>query len=256
MWIKAQESKSTIVAAVAALTMALPIITASGTGARLQASETDYTRLACSMRSRCSPPVHPHWLNGFVGQVLRAPKIQPIELDLQDAHCQRRAVLRAQIASPSCLQTDLIRLPRSASTQAHFIPPPLSKRRLCSNSKPIIIRSRCNFIARVAIVTNTTDVGQEDLRFAGNIGAHIPGRGARVERRIGDFVAVLDPAILGSHASASMTASSELVCICAMQSAIQSTCCSMETIMLESTDGLCGPVIMNKLGNPADIMPR
>ena len=42
----------------------------------------------------------------------------------------------------------------------------------------------------------------------------------------------------------------------AMQSLIQSTCCSMETIMLLSTDGLPGPVIMNRFGNPAVIMPR
>ena len=41
-----------------------------------------------------------------------------------------------------------------------------------------------------------------------------------------------------------------------MASATQSTCCSMETIMLDSTDGLPGPVIMNRLGNPAEAMPR
>src|SRR5437763_547256 len=37
----------------------------------------------------------------------------------------------------------------------------------------------------------------------------------------------------------------------AMQSAIQSTCCSIETIMLLSTDGLPGPVIVNRFGEPA-----
>ena len=36
-----------------------------------------------------------------------------------------------------------------------------------------------------------------------------------------------------------------------MQSAIQSTCCSIETTMLLSTDGLPGPVIMNRFGKPA-----
>ena len=41
-----------------------------------------------------------------------------------------------------------------------------------------------------------------------------------------------------------------------MQSAIQSTCCSIETIMLLSTEGLPGPVIMNRLGKPAIIRPR
>ena len=38
----------------------------------------------------------------------------------------------------------------------------------------------------------------------------------------------------------------------AMQSAIQSTCCSIDTIMFDSTDGLPGPVIMNRFGKPDD----
>jgi hypothetical protein len=41
-----------------------------------------------------------------------------------------------------------------------------------------------------------------------------------------------------------------------MQCAIQSTCCSVETGMFDSTDGLCGPVIVKKLGNPAMATPR
>src|SRR3954468_1715048 len=41
-----------------------------------------------------------------------------------------------------------------------------------------------------------------------------------------------------------------------MASATQSTCCSMETTMLDSTDGLPGPVIMNRLGKPAVPIPR
>ena len=35
-----------------------------------------------------------------------------------------------------------------------------------------------------------------------------------------------------------------------MQSAIQSTCCSIDTAMFDSTDGLPGPVIMNRFGKP------
>ena len=42
----------------------------------------------------------------------------------------------------------------------------------------------------------------------------------------------------------------------ARQSAIQSTCCSIDTTMLDSTDGLPGPVTMNRLGNPAAATPR
>ena len=37
---------------------------------------------------------------------------------------------------------------------------------------------------------------------------------------------------------------------CAMQSTIQSTCYSMETIILERTDGEPGPVIVHKFGKP------
>ena len=40
-----------------------------------------------------------------------------------------------------------------------------------------------------------------------------------------------------------------------MQPTIQSTCCSIETIMLLSTDGLPGPVTVNRFGNPAIVRP-
>ncbi len=40
------------------------------------------------------------------------------------------------------------------------------------------------------------------------------------------------------------------------QSAIHSTCCSIETMTLVRIDGLPGPVITNKFGNPATISPR
>ena len=41
-----------------------------------------------------------------------------------------------------------------------------------------------------------------------------------------------------------------------MQSAIQSTCCSIDSTMLLSTDGLPGPVTRNRLGKPAVARPR
>ena len=41
-----------------------------------------------------------------------------------------------------------------------------------------------------------------------------------------------------------------------MQSAIHSTCCSIDTMTLDSTDGLPGPVIVNRFGNPATMRPR
>src|SRR5215471_4723119 len=42
----------------------------------------------------------------------------------------------------------------------------------------------------------------------------------------------------------------------ARQSAIHSTCCSIDTDMLESTDGLPGPVMVKRLGNPTVVRPR
>ena len=38
--------------------------------------------------------------------------------------------------------------------------------------------------------------------------------------------------------------------------ATKSTCCSIDTGMLDSTDGLCGPVMVNRFGKPALIRPR
>ncbi len=37
---------------------------------------------------------------------------------------------------------------------------------------------------------------------------------------------------------------------------IHSTCCSIDTTMLLSTDGLSGPVMVNRLGKPAIATPR
>src|SRR6185503_6928757 len=42
----------------------------------------------------------------------------------------------------------------------------------------------------------------------------------------------------------------------ARQSPIQQTCCSIDTIMFDSTDGLCGPVMVKKFGNPVVVRPR
>ena len=41
-----------------------------------------------------------------------------------------------------------------------------------------------------------------------------------------------------------------------MQSRIHSTCCSIESAMLLSTDGDPGPVTMNMFGNPGVAIPR
>jgi hypothetical protein len=39
-------------------------------------------------------------------------------------------------------------------------------------------------------------------------------------------------------------------------SATQSTCCSIDTVMFDRTEGLPGPVSMKKFGNPAVMSPR
>ena len=41
-----------------------------------------------------------------------------------------------------------------------------------------------------------------------------------------------------------------------MHSVIQFTCCSIDTIMLVSTDGLPGPEIVKRFGNPTDAEPE
>ena len=44
--------------------------------------------------------------------------------------------------------------------------------------------------------------------------------------------------------------------MCSISAEYISTCCSIDTGMLLSTDGEPGPVIMNRLGNPALATPR
>jgi CheY-like chemotaxis protein len=47
-----------------------------------------------------------------------------------------------------------------------------------------------------------------------------------------------------------------VLCMVSMQSVTQSTCCPIDTGIFDSTDGLCGPVMVNRLGKPATEMPR
>ena len=55
-----------------------------------------------------------------------------------------------------------------------------------------------DFIALLLVGGDAADIGHEDARLAGNIGAHVPGVRQRIERAVGDLVGVLDPGILGS----------------------------------------------------------
>ena len=53
----------------------------------------------------------------------------------------------------------------------------------------------------------------------------------------------------------SMTSSSSSR-MCARQSLTHSTCCSIDTTMFDSTDGLPGPVIVKRFGKPIVVRPR
>ena len=75
------------------------------------------------------------------------------------------------------------------------------------------------------------------------------------QREVGELVAVLHPPRLGQLGRLDRVESAVAQVHEAM-SVIQSTCCSIDTIMLDSTDGLPGPVIMNRFGNPFVMRPR
>ena len=76
----------------------------------------------------------------------------------------------------------------------------------------------------------------------------------------GSIVGVTASVECRHQAASASSLASMLVCwrcfSATRQSAIHSTCCSMELIMLVSTDGLPGPVIVNRFGKPATIRPR
>ena len=61
------------------------------------------------------------------------------------------------------------------------------------------------------------------------------------------------PAWAASVASMAVNPASR---IATRRSTTQSACCSIDTVMFENTDGLPGPVIMNRLGKPATVSPR
>src|SRR2546426_11629246 len=52
---------------------------------------------------------------------------------------------------------------------------------------------RCRFAGK----TDPADIGHEDPRLAGDVGAHVPGIGLRIERGVGDLVDMGDPFVFG-----------------------------------------------------------
>ena len=132
---------------------------------------------------------------------------------------------------------------------------PRPPRRWRDRQVKTLVAVRGDLVAFLPVCADAADIRHEHTRLARNVGAHVPGCGGGIERRVGDVVDMLHPGILRPTASARCSRR------CRWrrwlrQSLIQSTCCSIETIMLLSTDGLPGPVIMNMFGKPAVIRPR
>ena len=75
------------------------------------------------------------------------------------------------------------------------------------------------------------------------------------KRDVGAVLDVLHPAGLGQRGRLDPVSNSPPAGRC-RHSATQSTCCSIDTTMFDSTDGLPGPVIMKKFGNPVVMRPR
>ena len=126
----------------------------------------------------------------------------------------------------------------------------------CSSAQPepfIVLRG--DIRADLPVVRHPAGVRHENARLAGNVGAEIPRvLRLRQQRRFGGRVHLRHP-----ESTASSFGSMRFrpcLRICAMQSVIHSTCCSIATGMLQSTDGLPGPVTMNRFGKPATCRPR
>src|SRR4051812_41112245 len=56
---------------------------------------------------------------------------------------------------------------------------------------------RHHFVAPLAVRADEAEVGHEHARFAGDVGAHVPGVGGLEQRRAEELGVVLDPRILG-----------------------------------------------------------
>ena len=58
---------------------------------------------------------------------------------------------------------------------------------------------RRHVVAFLPVGSDAADVGHEDARLAGDVRAHVPGVGLRVERHVADLVDVLDPGVFRLH---------------------------------------------------------
>src|SRR5207244_5219231 len=58
------------------------------------------------------------------------------------------------------------------------------------------VAARGDVVAGLPVDPDAADIGHQDARLAGDVGAHVPRVGARIERLIADLVDMRDPALL------------------------------------------------------------
>ena len=97
-------------------------------------------------------------------------------------------------------------------------------------------------VAVLPVGPDAADVGHEHPRLAGHVGAHVPGVGLRVERVVADLADVVGPGPLGLLGGLDDGVPALVGVVDGVGD--KSTCCSIDTIMFDSTDGLPGPVIV------------
>src|SRR6516162_84518 len=67
---------------------------------------------------------------------------------------------------------------------------------ISSGNRKALVTSGRNLVAFLPVVSDAADIGHEDAGLAGDVCAHVPGIGARIERGVADLVDVLDPGFL------------------------------------------------------------
>src|SRR6516225_4193439 len=119
-----------------------------------------------------------------------------------------------------------------------------------------LVALRRDLRTSVAIAADAlgTEIRQKRARFPWDVGAHPPGIAERSSVPLTTSLTCATQ--LSWAAGTASTVVSPSLRIYAMQSAIHSTCCSIATGIFASTDGLCGPVIVNRLGKLATESPR
>src|SRR6476660_8205018 len=68
---------------------------------------------------------------------------------------------------------------------------------LRSRHRKSLIALGRNLVADLPVGPDAADIGHEYPRLAGDVGAHVPGIGLRIERGVGDLVDVGHPLVLG-----------------------------------------------------------